>query len=250
MPTQAEVEEHREAIAGLVILAQADLVGGVGGIDLTDSRRVAAVVRELFPDIAAAYVPAVSTVSADWYEALRLDVDLRQPHTLSVLDVPDVDNLQDAIGDLLTPLFTDDEAPTPEDTTNVLDTLAETLVTSTDRQTVRANAAQDRAGPVYARHASANACAFCAMLATRGADYASKESATQVVLADSKRKLGEKYHDNCRCTAVPVWHKVEYEEAPYVADWRKSYTAATRELGGSQDTKAILAHMREALGSR
>lgn len=247
MPTQAEVEEHREAVAALVLLAQADMTTATAGVDLENARRVAAVVRDLFPEIAATYVPAVSVVSADWYEVLRFDADVPEPFTASVLDVPDADDLQDAVGDMLTPLFDTTETPTVDATTTVLDGLAETLVTSADRQTVQANAAQDRARPVYARHASANACAFCRMLATRGADYASEESALRVVLGRGSRKLGEKYHDWCRCTAVPEWHKGTYEEAPYVADWRDAYTKATRELGGAKDVNAVLAHMRQTL---
>lgn len=248
MPTQADVEEHREAVSGLVVLAQSDIAQVTDGIDLENPRQVAAVIRELFPEIAESYVPAVSAVAADWYDELRLVEDVAQPFAATVLDVPNIDDLQDAIGDLLTPLFTGDP-PTAEHTSLTLDGLAETLVASTDQQTVQANVATDRARPVYARHASASACTFCQMLAARGAEYTSKQAATRVVLGRGERKLGEKYHERCHCTAVPEWRSGTYEEAPYVATWRDAYKAATKALGGAHDTNAILAHMREALGN-
>lgn len=248
MPTQAEVEQHRDAVASLVVLAQADLASTMADVDLENARQVAAVVRDLFPALAELYVPAVSAVAADWYDDLRAEAAVASTFAAEVLAQPDADNLQDAIGDMLAPLFTA-ERPTAQQTVNRLDGLAETLVGTVDRQTVQANAAGDPARPVYARHASANACTFCQMLATRGADYASKQSALRVVLGRGTRKLGEKFHDWCRCTAVPEWQPGTYEEAPYVATWREAYKDATKELGGALDTKAILAHMREALGN-
>ena len=64
------------------------------------------------------------------------------------------------------------------------------------------------AGNGYARKPEPGSCAFCLMLASRGAVYASKQHAQSVgapgvVLRGNKRQ-GDRYHDNCRCVAVEV----------------------------------------------
>lgn len=52
-------------------------------------------------------------------------------------------------------------------------------------------------------------CAFCAMLASRGPKYRNKLSATTVVDPNAKRALGEQYHDNCACTAEPMFSRAQ-----------------------------------------
>ncbi len=135
------------------------------------------------------------------------------------------------------------------------------------RETTIANAAAE--GGRWARHASANACGFCRMLATRGAVYTSDAAAGRVVgsgkemsLADRRdraagrsrstvsgrggrfiaggrrprgsRDLGARFHDHCHCQVVAVRPGESYVEPPYVEQWRKDYHAAveaTREAG-------------------
>ena len=251
MPTQADIRRHREAIATLTALARDDLTAGLRGVDPQDAARVAAVVRDRLPLLVATYTPAVSTVSADFYDVLRLDAEVEAAFAASVLAPPAAADLQESIGGWLTPLFAATATPlTSETLATTLDTIVDTLVAATDQQTVEANVAADPAAPRYARHASAGACTFCAMLASRGPDYVSEQSATRVVVGRGKRKLGEKYHEGCHCTAVPVWDKATYEEAPYVAQWREAYKDATRAVRGAEKpTKAVLAHMRQTLGT-
>ena len=50
-------------------------------------------------------------------------------------------------------------------------------------------------------------CYFCAMLISRQVLYKSKKTA--LFGAD-----GDKYHDNCNCTAVPVFSRVQYDTDP------------------------------------
>lgn len=83
----------------------------------------------------------------------------------------------------------------------------------------------------WARYASANACAFCRLLATRGASYRSeKTSATKV-------------HDHCSC--IPVEDRDNsYKPPPYVEQWQAEYIAA-RDAAGSGDPTQILAAWRQ-----
>lgn len=254
MATQAEVREHNQAVADLVDLALQELREFWRSLGVDDPREIARLVREFTPELANAAALGTSTLTADWYEDLRAEAAVASAFTAIALDGPDVDDVQDQLGYVLAPLFAGVVSPeaAPAETFDRLALLIEGVVTSADRQTVEANVATDRGRPMYARHASANACTFCRMLATRGAEYTSRQAATRVVLERkrNKRKLGEKYHDFCRCTAVPVWGSKTYEEAPYVADWREAYYEAVDELGGATDTKAILAHMRESMSLR
>lgn len=67
------------------------------------------------------------------------------------------------------------------------------------------------------------------------------------------QEIGEKYHDHCRCVAVPVPNGQEYEAPDYTAQWSQDYkdaVKATKSAGrtkgkyGAIDIKAVLAHMR------
>lgn len=80
------------------------------------------------------------------------------------------------------------------------------------RTTIVGNAAREDVP--WARHASANACGFCRMLATRGTVYGGA--------ATAKRS-----HNNCHCIAVPD-RDGTYRPAPYVAQWEKDYKAARK----------------------
>lgn len=134
-------------------------------------------------------------------------------------------------------------------------------------------------GTFWARHASANACGFCRMLATRGAVFRSKASAITVVgrsveltAADRRmvaagqstkaelldrhgsavrptrgtQKLGGKFHDHCHCIAVPVRPGSSYQPAPYVEQWQKDYDQARKD--GAQTPAQIAAAMDNSPG--
>ncbi len=111
----------------------------------------------------------------------------------------------------------------------------------------------DTTGSYWVRHANANACAFCRMLATRHSDkrwwYRSAKSALDVVgrggQGRGKRAVGSTgYHDHCRCIAVEVREGQEYEPPEYVQAWDDEYQKA-RANAGSGDPKKILAAWRQ-----
>lgn len=136
-------------------------------------------------------------------------------------------------------------------------------------------------GSKWARHASANACAFCALMASRGEVFGSKTSATRVVgrgkaislnfnpdgsrksggqgkgvKTRGTRKLGEKWHDHCHCVAVEIRPGSTYKPAPYVERWKQSYKDAFAAVpdGTAYDDqnsilKAVLSNMRTDLGT-
>jgi hypothetical protein len=66
-------------------------------------------------------------------------------------------------------------------------------VLSGGRETIVETVAADRQALGWARVASANSCGFCAMLASRGPDYGSENTAAFEA------------HDGCQCGAEPVY---------------------------------------------
>lgn len=68
------------------------------------------------------------------------------------------------------------------------------------RRTVLDSIDSDPAALGYMRTTRFGACAFCALLASRGPVYKSKRSA---LITHS----GERYHDNCQCGAEPVYRR-------------------------------------------
>lgn len=88
-------------------------------------------------------------------------------------------------------------------------------------------------GTLWARHASANACGFCRVMATKGPVFQSETSATRVVGRGGKprgtRKLGDKWHDNCHCVAIAVRPGGKYEPASYVEQWQRDYDRAVAD---------------------
>ncbi|QIS21265.1 hypothetical protein [Nocardia terpenica] len=105
------------------------------------------------------------------------------------------------------------------------------------RNTVRQNALREP-GARWVRYASANACAFCRMLATlgtwEGEGYYRSERTALV-----RRRDGERYHDYCRCIAVPVRPGRTYDEPPWMDAWRQEYKTAST-LADSTDRKDLM----------
>ncbi|MCT1790635.1 VG15 protein [Dermabacter hominis] len=78
-------------------------------------------------------------------------------------------------------------------------------------------------GVYFARVPDPNACAFCRMLAARGAAYTSKRSATAVTTG---AREGESFHDDCHCSVAAAR---DDSELPYSPDKYYAEYAAARD---------------------
>lgn len=264
MATLRQVEEHRRAVFDLTTVAMAELVRVWRSLTLDDAAEATRQIKALLPLLIDGYGPAMGALSADWYDDLREAAEVRGRYVARVGDLPADGQVTALAGWAVSPLW--QANPAPDLALSKLSGGVQRLLADIDRDTTTSNAEADPGKPTWARHASANACAFCAMLATRDGVYLSEAAATGVVgrgankrhdgsrndnlrkgiRARGKRALGEKYHDHCHCTAVPVWPGQTLERAPYVDEWEQAYIAASRETG---ETKGLLAHMRESLGT-
>lgn len=237
MATVAEADLHRTQLDELVSLAHRDLVDFWSTLRGVDADTATAAVRVVMPEIVTAYGDAAAELAATFYEDLRDSAGVAGAFTADLADLPDAAQIDAVAGWATSPLRLD----VPDDA-KALSLLAgglQRLVAGMDRDTIAGNVRRDKAKATFARHASANCCAFCAMLATRGAVYASEKTALH--------SLKGKYHNDCHCVAVPEWHGATFEAAPYVSGFDTAYADAVRSAG-STDTSAVLAQMRLSLG--
>lgn len=229
MPTLAEVEQAAAEVDALTVVLAAEFTAQAADLATVAPAEAAGLLRDLAAEMADEYGRAASLVMAEWYEAVR-----PVPGFDATLVEPDAEALQRNLSWSVRDLFVDE--PDIEAAVSKSAEVTDLAVTDAARGTVIQNARRDPLDVRYARHASANACAFCAMLATRQATYRAEDSA------------GFRAHRKCHCIAVPVWPGETVEEPPYVDGWRETYYAARKTAGG--DVKAILAEMRRSGGLR
>lgn len=188
--------------------------------DQLSSREFARFIIDAFPEVADQYAATASTLAADWYEQSAPDSTYRATEAQLKPTQALESSAQWALN-----------TTTGSDALALLTGTLQRAVLDGARGTTIYNVGRE-AGARWARHASANACAFCRVLATRGGVYGSRESAM-------------KAHDHCHCLAVEVRPGQSYEPAPYVEGWERDYVTA-RRAAGSGDLKSIVAAMEKA----
>jgi hypothetical protein len=102
---------------------------------------------------------------------------------------------------------------------------AERLVLNQARLTTVENVQRDREARGWAREVRPECCYFCALMASRGAVYKSADTAGRDA---NQRFTGSgrfKFHNNCHCTAVPVFGTYE------LSDTAKAAAAAYKNRG-------------------
>lgn len=245
MATLAQINEHKRRVTDITTLAVDELVSLFREFSLDDAARAQAQMIELLPLLGDEYADMISVASGDWYEDLRAEA-VGGRYTARLADPPRDGQYRALAGWAAQPLYENG------DTLLVLSRLTgglQRLIRQSGRETIIENADSD---PVnadsevrYRRATAAGACAFCAMLATRGAVYHDEQVETNI----TGRRWKFKAHDFCNCEPVPVFPGDDMETPSWYADYESAYKAAVQRVGNSADTKAILAAMREILGS-
>lgn len=235
MATAAEAAAYRQAQRDVVTLARADLVAWWRTLDVSDARAATAALQAFVPDLVAAYGDTAATVAADYFDQLRAEAATggRAYRAVVAQPVP-VGQAQASARWAAGPLF--GAQPDSGQALRLLAGAVQRLVQQAGRDTLARNIARDPSRPRWARvPGGLTPCAFCRMVASRGAVYLSAESAG----------MNNRWHDDCTCQPVAVW---QGQELPYDADaLYEQYLAARAEAGGS--TKAILSQLRQDLGT-
>ncbi|MFD3999829.1 VG15 protein [Streptomyces rubiginosohelvolus] len=109
------------------------------------------------------------------------------------------------------------------------------LVADQGRETVRRAVREDRQAVGYARAAALGACAFCRLMASRGAVYATAESAGREA---NERFSGDasvvKFHDDCHCAIIPVFRGQRFELSAHAQEWDRLYREYAAPFPGDQ----------------
>lgn len=290
LPSPADAQALQELLVDASTLSIRDVVALWRRY--SDNADFRIILEAAFPEIIGQYATAAALATAQWYDELAPGTtDYRaQP----VADLP-AERFTNTIGWAL-------YAPGQATPLDRIAGAAQRMIFDASRQTVLANLAAEygdddgtaELGTRWARYASATACGFCRLLATRKAVYRSAESATQVVgrsveLTVSDRRMraaglattdellarrdvyqrntrwgskgekkvkalrgnakrGSRYHDNCRCLALPIRPGQSYEPPDYVAQWEDDYKAARD--GGARTPGEIANAMDKAPGGR
>jgi hypothetical protein len=239
MPTLADVEDHREAVQSLVTLAQRDLVRAWRAVETRSATTARDAVLEVIPALVDDYGNSAASIAADWYDELREVSGAPGSFTAPLAEPPPADQVEALARWGVGPMFS--ATPDADTALSLLSGGLQRLVVGADRGTIETSALADPARPVYTRVARSNACAFCKMLASRGAVYGSAERAGR-----GRSELSAHYHDHCRCAVAVSWDGAPVH-SPGADQWARAYTDATTAVG--TDTRAVLAHMRQSLGA-
>ncbi|MFC9285376.1 hypothetical protein [Streptomyces sp. NPDC057052] len=227
-----DADRYRAAQVGLTRL----LVRDVRGLRrlILPSR-----LRESVPDWLAAmntivgqYARTSAALAADFYDAQREAAGVPSPFTVPVADPPSDEqteaSLRWATKDLW-PRDPDEATPAQLQPMDVrlaqaekkAEQVAQKLVTDTGRGTVREAVRQDRQATAWARAAARGACAFCKLLAARGAVY--------------KRDTADfRAHDGCHCGVVPVFKGQRFELSDHAKEWERIYREFAAPHSGDQ----------------
>ena len=260
--------ELRSALVDLNSLMVGDLAALWRAMDGQDVEFLREALQAELPGVVDPYLAASGDITATWYESQAPELAyVARPAALV-----DEGQLQAtarwAAGTVLT--------RTPVTPLDLLAGAMQRALFNESRETIVQNSAAEP-GARWARHASANACEFCKMVATRGGVYYSEESATRVTGVNyggtdyrkarklgktvnqvpvggrteygrkSRRsitRLGDKYHDHCHCIAVPVRPGQEFDPPSYAEEWEAEYTRA-RQAADGVDAKSILSAWRK-----
>jgi hypothetical protein len=227
-----EARHYRAAQVGLTML----LVRDVRGLRrlILPSR-----LRESVPDwltamntVIAQYARTSAALAADFYDAQREAAGVPGPFTVPVADPPPPEQTEASLRWATKDLWPrDPEEATPAQLQPMdvrlaqaekkAEQVAQKLVTDTGRGTVREAVRQDRQATAWARSAARGACAFCKMLALRGAVFAQNTSDFRA-------------HDGCHCGVVPVFRGQRFELSPHAREWERIYREFAQGHSGDQ----------------
>lgn len=195
MAAREDIDAYRQALASLSERAQADLRRLWAQLDPMDRITTRDVLVEFLTDLIQGYGDAAAVIAADYFELLRAEVtdELLVP---DLADPTPSDQIAASTRWALSGLFVPNDAVDLPAVLGNLEKATDRLTKLPARETFAAALDADPLRPRYARVPSgAVTCLFCAMLAGRGAVYASEDSAGG----------SRKFHDHCDCVPVAVW---------------------------------------------
>lgn len=191
---------------------------------------------EMMPSITRRYGGIAATAAAQWYDAVRA-TEVQADGFKAQADTQD-DAADAAAGSArwaATPLFDGVDGAARAAAVDRAGEAVDRLVRESGRMTLESNARRDPAAKRWMIVPQGVTCAWCAMLASRGAAYLSEKTAAKSV------------HAHCDCQVVPDFGKgvQGFSAKPY----SDLYDRARAEAGGDASAGEVLAVMRRLPGA-
>ena len=237
MATRENLSGYSKQTRKIVRLAQRDLRKFFALLDLTQPAVVRDALLDFLPQLAATYGDIAAVAAAEWYENLRGKVAGLPPYetvlSSGVKREAIVETARWAAGGL----WGDD----PGQVRCVLEGCVQAWVKYSGRDTVARNVEFDPAKPRYARvPRGSRTCAWCAMLASRGFVYRTKETAGFVEGT---------FHNDCDCEIVPSFeaksaHITGYDPDALYAQYKAAQAQVDADGGDINDQHLIVTKMR------
>lgn len=282
MATQSEIEAYQQVIDGLSTVAFAQIKALLQSLDNPNPIAFRDALLATYPELMRPFIGSASDVAAQWYKTLRTNAGISSSFRV-VPAQASVDQLEAGLRYSLSPLF-QPEKFIGSDVLSMLAGFSQKMIANSGRDTISETAFADPVRTGWARVPRAGCCAFCGLLASRGAVYLSSASAGGVVgrgvdasvtagkrggqgkgvKARGSRELQASYHDSCRCVVTPLFPGADNSYVEYTTKYfddiyrdtpgEKLSDYSRRNPDGpqfnSQDLKSTLANWRKANGTK
>ena len=201
---------------------------------------------EAVAELVARYSEVSATLAADFYDGEREAAEVPGTFTVPLADPPPDEQVDASMRWATKDVWErDPEAATVAqlepfdvrlDAALVkADAATQKLVADAGRETVRQAVRQDRQAVAYARVAALGACSFCKLMSSRGAVFATAETAgrdaNDLFSGDASVV---KFHNNCHCGILPVFRGQRFELSPHAARWDEIYREYAQGHPGDQ----------------
>lgn len=234
MPSRADVQAFQRSQRDVVTIVAAELRRFWATVDTSTPESARRALDLYLPALVQAYGETASLLAANYYDELRTRASAPGSFSAQMVDPAPTEQVHGANRWAVGPLVA---ADTAQALANVLQ-VAQRLTLQPGRLTIAHNAAADPARPGWARVPTGpKTCAFCLMLASRGAVYRNADTAGRM----------NHYHADCDCQPTPVFGNDAYPDG-YDPDALYRRYQDAREAGSGHDTKAVLAELRQREG--
>lgn len=192
MATQSDFNDFVESQRRIRALAIRDLRAWWTTVEHLSPSEIQAAARDFVPLIAQVYGEMSATFAADYYDKARAaSSGARGKYTASLPNLEGRIRASRQVGWATSPLFSGDAEAAIERLSGVVDAAS----LQDGRNTLMHNSNRDPAKPRWARIPVGKTCAWCLMLASRGARYRSAASAGAY----------REFHFKCDCQPHPSW---------------------------------------------
>lgn len=234
MTTQDDFDRFVAMQRGVRARALRELVKWWASVAHLPQDEVIAAANDYVPALAQTFGELSATAAAQFYDDARADAGPLSRFTAGMAPSGAADQARAEMGWAWPKLQSD-----PLDALDRLSGVVDAAALQDGRSTIVYNSERDRSHPSWSRVPVGNTCAWCLMLASRGAVYWTAATAG----------ANKKFHRQCDCQPVPSWIPDESDLPPsYKKDELYDLYRRAREDAGSGNPKAIMRALRRLDG--